>query len=171
MAQETVSTTSSFSLNRQSVGVAILLIIAVAAGVLWLLQQRTVIRPYMIADDRVQLEITQTTKQRERGLSGRTSLGDADGLLFIFPEVDRHGIWMKEMLFPIDIIWVADQKIVDIAPRVPLPPPGTPESELTVYYPRAAANWVIEVPAGTAERRGWKIGDLVVATQYTTLSK
>ncbi|OGL88752.1 hypothetical protein A3H75_00380 [Candidatus Uhrbacteria bacterium RIFCSPLOWO2_02_FULL_51_9] len=158
MDQEIVVKQPPFSSKRATVGVAILLCIAVVAGVLWLLQQRTIIRPFMIGDDLVRLEITQSVGQRERGLSGRTSIGEADGLLFKFPEAGRHGIWMKEMQFDIDIMWVSEGKIVDIAPRVPY---LQTTQELPVYYPRAAANWVIEFPAGTVEQKGWKIGDTV----------
>lgn len=159
MDQETVvKQPLVFFHKRATIGVALLLCMAVVAGVLWLLQQRTVIRPYVIAGDAVRLEITQSAKQRERGLSGRASIGKADGLLFVFPEAGRHGIWMKEMKFDIDIIWVSEGKIVDIAPQVPY---VQTTQELPVYYPRAAANWVIEFPAGTAERKGWKIGDEV----------
>ena len=159
MAEEAAIKSPSFSLNRQTVGVVILLIVAVMAGVLGLLQQRTVIRPFVIGNDPVRFEVTQTAKARERGLSGRPSIGKADGLLFIFPEAERHGIWMKEMRFDIDIIWVSEGKIVDIAPSVPY---VQTTQELPIYYPRALANWVIEFPAGTAEGHGWKIGDEVV---------
>lgn len=132
----------------------------VAAGVLWLLQQRTVIEPYRVGNEVLRLEVTQTAADRQRGLGGRDAIGEADGMLFVFPEVDRHGIWMKDMRFAIDIIWVAQGKIVDIAPRVPY---VQTTQELPIYYPRLDAEWVIEVPAGTAEREEWKIGDPVVA--------
>lgn len=132
----------------------------VAAGVLWFLQQRTVIESYRVGTSTLNFEITQTARDRERGLSGRDAMGKADGMLFVFPEAGRHGIWMKDMRFDIDIVWVAEGKIVDIAPRVPYVK-TTPE--LPIYYPRLDATFVIEVSAGTAEREGWKIGDPVVA--------
>ncbi len=151
---------SSFSLNRASLYTFLFIGMFVAAGVLWFLQQRTVIESYRIGASVVKLEITQTAKDRERGLSGRDMIGGAGGMLFVFPETGRHGIWMKDMRFSIDIIWVADEKIVDIAPRVPYVQTA---QELPIYYPRLDAQFVIEVPAGTAEREGWKIGDPVVA--------
>lgn len=131
-----------------------------AAGVLWFLQQRTVIEPYRVGTSTLNFEITQTARDRERGLSGRDAIGEADGMLFVFPEAGRHGIWMKDMRFDIDIVWVADGKIVDIAPRVPY---VQTTQELPVFYPRLDARFVIEVPSGAAELEGWKIGDLVVA--------
>lgn len=151
---------SPFRLNRQSLYGIGFVVILLAAGVLWLLQQRTVIAPYRVGTSTLNLEITQTARDRERGLSGRDAIGKADGMLFVFPETDRHGIWMKDMRFAIDIIWVADGKIVDIAPRMPY---VQMTQELPVYYPRLDAEWVIEVPAGTAELDEWGIGDVVAA--------
>lgn len=150
----------SFRFTRQSLYGVLFVVMFLVAGVLGFLQQRTVIEPYRVGATVLDVEITQTARDRERGLSGRDTVGRADGMLFVFPEAGRHGIWMKEMRFDIDIIWVAEGKIVDIAPRVPY---ARDAQELPVYYPRLDADWVVEVPAGTAEREGWKIGGPVVA--------
>ena len=150
----------SFRFTRESIYGVLFIVMFLVAGVLGFLQQRTVIEPYRIGATALDVEITQTARDRERGLSGRDAIGEADGMLFVFPEAGRHGIWMKDMRFDIDIVWVADRKIIDIAPRVPY---VQTTQELPIYYPRLPADWVIEVPAGTAEREGWKIGDMVVA--------
>lgn len=154
----------SISLNRQITATGGLIVIIIIAGILWMLQQRTVIKTYQVGEHEVQLEVTQNAKDRIKGLSGRESIGKADGLIFIYTTPGRHGIWMKEMLFPIDIVWVGDAKIVDIAPSVQPPEFETPENELDVYYPRLDANMIIEFEAGFAEEHGLKIGDPVVLT-------
>lgn len=153
----------SFRVNWASRYAVLFIGMFAAAGVLWLLQQRTVVVPYRVGNEVLQLEVTQTAKGRVRGLSGRDSIGKAEGMFFVFPERDRHGIWMKDMRFAIDILWVADGKIVDIAPRVQPPAVDAPDEDLPIYYPRLEADWVIEVPAGVAEIGGWKIEDSVVA--------
>lgn len=55
----------------------------------------------------VSVLLADTELKRIRGLSRRKTIG-ADGMLFVFPREDFHGIWMKEMVFPIDILWLVD---------------------------------------------------------------
>ncbi|PIP73238.1 MAG: hypothetical protein COW88_02485 [Candidatus Lloydbacteria bacterium CG22_combo_CG10-13_8_21_14_all_47_15] len=101
-------------------------------------------------------EIADTPQERTTGLSGRTELTDGTGMLFVFDSPDMYGFWMKEMLFPIDIIWIgADGRIVWILPRV------APESYPTVFRPDRPAQYVLETPAGYAEMHSISVGDSV----------
>ena len=59
-----------------------------------------------IGDAKIYIEIAKTTAELTRGLSGRPTLAENSGLFFIFPNSGIHGIWMKDMDFPIDIIWL-----------------------------------------------------------------
>ena len=52
------------------------------------------------------VDVADTVYTQAKGLSNRQSLGYNEGMLFIFKDVDIHGFWMKDMLFPIDIIWM-----------------------------------------------------------------
>src|SRR3989338_4766663 len=54
------------------------------------------------------VELAQTPEARKQGLSGRQNLCETCGMLFIFPENNRYTFWMKEMNFPLDIIWLKD---------------------------------------------------------------
>lgn len=105
----------------------------------------------------IKVEIASTDSARERGLSGRENLIPGRGMLFVFPKRGSHAFWMKGMKFPIDIIWIDGNKIVDIA-RALLPLDG---EEPRIYRPRGEANFVLEARAGSAEMLGWKIGDEV----------
>lgn len=88
--------------------------------------------------------IADTDEARKQGLSGRSSFGSADGMLFVFPNSDRHGIWMKDMQFAIDIIWIDEQEtIVSIAENV------APNTYPRTFRPSSPAKFVLEVPAGT----------------------
>lgn len=100
----------------------------------------------------------KTIYQQYRGLGKRESLGRYDGMVFVFDVYAKHGIVMRDMMFPIDIVWLRDAKVVDIAPRVQLEP-GTPEQYLRRYYPRVEADIVLELPAGWAEEHDLKLGD------------
>ena len=67
---------------------------------------------------------------------------------------------MRDMHFPLDIIWLDGNKIIDIAPNLP-PEPGLAEEQLTIYRSRAASTLVLELPAGFMERTSLKIGDVI----------
>src|SRR3989338_662243 len=58
------------------------------------------------------VELAVTPAQRERGLSGRDRLEPRSGMLFVFEDDGVRGFWMKGMTFPIDIIWIDDERVV-----------------------------------------------------------
>lgn len=93
-----------------------------------------------------------------KGLGGRDSLGKYDGMIFVYNNYSRSGFVMRDMRFAIDIVWFKDGRVIDIAPNAPVEP-GVPEKQLRVYYPRAEANLVLELPAGWADKHWLKIGD------------
>lgn len=102
-----------------------------------------VIKTISVAATTIKVEIADTELKRKRGLSGRMSLAEGSGMLFVFEESGMWGIWMKDMRFPLDIIWLnTNHKVITIASQV------VPDSFPTVFYPSAPAQYVIEVPAG-----------------------
>lgn len=84
---------------------------------------------------------------RARGLSGRTSLGTNEGMLFRFDEAGTYPFWMKDMQFPIDIVWISGFRIVGFEQNV-MPEPGVPDSELKLYMPPEPVDKVLELAAG-----------------------
>lgn len=102
--------------------------------------------------------------QLHKGLGGRSSLGEYDGMLFIFPYSDQHGIVMRDMGFSIDVVWLLDGEVIDIASGLPLQP-NTLEEELTRYIPRKEVNLVLELPAGWTEENSLKIGDYLTIVE------
>jgi uncharacterized protein len=102
------------------------------------------------------IEISDESHEREQGLSGRTTLPDDYGMLFIFPRAELHGFWMKDMRIPIDIIWLAsDHTIVGITHNV------SPDSYPAVIYPPSPVPYVLEVRSGLAHERGWATSTLL----------
>lgn len=100
-----------------------------------------------IGDASVRVFIANTEAQRTQGLSGRDMLQPKQGMFFIFEEEGNYGIWMKDMKFAIDIIWVNnDGRIVGIEKH------ATPESYPKVFMPSEPARYVIEVAAGFVEQ-------------------
>ena len=99
-------------------------------------------------------EIVATDDERAKGLSGRFFIGDEEGMLFVFREPGYHAIWMKDMLFPIDIAWLdKDFKIIDIEREV------SPSTYPSSFSPQAPATYVLEVNAGFFEEKGISIGN------------
>lgn len=106
-------------------------------------------------DLRVRVEVADTVATRERGLSGHKPLADGEGMYFIFEARGKYQFWMKDMLFPIDIIWIAGNEIADLTVDVPVPVEGEP---LPTYAPRVPVDRVLEVPAGYAQAHGLRLG-------------
>lgn len=104
------------------------------------------------------VELAQTPKQWEHGLSDRDGLDNSDGMLFIFPQYHVPVFWMKDMRFPIDIIWISGNKVVDITPSAPVETSDT----LPTYSPHSAVNMVLETAAGWAKDHDIAIGDTLV---------
>ncbi|TSC83628.1 MAG: hypothetical protein G01um101417_477, partial [Parcubacteria group bacterium Gr01-1014_17] len=99
------------------------------------------------------LRVAQTESERERGLSGVTALAKDEGMLFSFPQNAFHTIWMKNMLIPIDIIWLSDEFfVIDIREN------ASPDSFPEIFSPKQAARFVVELPAGSAKASSITIG-------------
>ena len=106
-------------------------------------------------------ELAQTMLQQMRGLSGRDGLPEDGGMLFLFSNSGSYGIWMKDMKFPIDIVWVRGDKVVGSAENAE-PEPGKPLWSLKIYYPPEEIDRVLEMNAGTVQKYGLKVWDSVV---------
>lgn len=101
------------------------------------------------------MEIANTMISRMKGLSGHAPLADDEGMLFLFGQSGNYGFWMKDMNFPLDIIWVEGDKIITIAPNI------SPDSYPSSFYPDSASDKVIEINAGISQKLGIKVGDEV----------
>ena len=107
-------------------------------------------------------EIAQTPAGRALGLSGRHGLSPQTGMLFVFETENTPALWMRGMLFPLDLIWIGeDCTVVDVTLDVASPAPDTPDSKLPLYEPREPAAYAMEINAGEAERFGIAMGDEV----------
>ncbi len=108
---------------------------------------------------RVTAEVANTLARRRQGLSGRRVLEPGRGMIFPYDPPEQPAFWMPDMHFDIDILWIQDRTIIDVHHDVP----HEVERPLPTYAPSRPVDWVLEVPAGTAAARGWKVGDRVQA--------
>lgn len=112
--------------------------------------------------ERFEVELARTLAEQGSGLSGRASLSQNEGMLFLFPTNQTRHFWMKGMLISIDIIWIKDEKVVGIERNIPVPP-----NELAAMRPYASPvplDTVLEVVGGTSDRLGIVVGDSVGIT-------
>ena len=100
------------------------------------------------------VEIVDTPEKRTQGLSNRSSLSENTGMLFVFSDYRQRNFWMKEMQFPIDMIWISDAQVVGIQKNVPVPT----SSQLLIYTSPKDVNYVVEVNAGWAEQHEISVG-------------
>ena len=107
----------------------------------------------VIGGAELKVEIADTPQKRIDGLSGRQNLDQNKGMLFIFEKPDHYSFWMKNMKFPIDIIWIDEnKKIIDITKN------ASQESYPERFSPKIPAKYVLEVNAGWADKHNVKIG-------------
>lgn len=107
----------------------------------------------VLGGEEINVILADTPVFQERGLSGRTELKENEGMLFVFTSPARLGFWMKDMLFPIDIIWFdAEQKIVDVWEN------AQPRSYPEIRTPKKDAQYVLEVPAHFVQRHNIEFG-------------
>jgi len=96
---------------------------------------------------RFQLEIADSAREQYRGLSGRKSLCPDCGLLFVFGDSQPRNFVMRNMHFPLDIIYLEEGQVSEILVGV------EPETEpLTPHISREAVDMALEINAGEAER-------------------
>ena len=82
-------------------------------------------------------------------MSGRISLPSNEGMLFVFSESAERGFWMRNMSFPIDIIWINKNKtVIGVSNNI------DPETYPNIFFPPSPVKYVLELNAGYAEKNG-----------------
>jgi len=109
------------------------------------------------SDNCFNLEIADAENERILGLMYRENLAPGSGMLFIFPELSEHGIWMKNMLIPLDIIWLDEnKKIIFISKNFQ---PCNIKQKCPTIKPDKKAKYVLEINAGIADNLNLQTGD------------
>ncbi|MCL5781764.1 MAG: DUF192 domain-containing protein [Patescibacteria group bacterium] len=103
------------------------------------------------------VQISNNPSKRELGLSYRVSLPEGAGMLFIFPQPGRYGFWMKDMKFPIDMVWIRpDRTVTGITENV------APDTYPEMFYPPDQnTQFVLELNAGDAKKYGIEAGTVL----------
>lgn len=106
----------------------------------------------------LKVEIVDTPEERELGLSHRTLLGDYEGMYFVFEQNTNSSFWMRDMLIPLDMVFVDEGGIiVDIKENLQ-PCTNTCPS----VFSGTTYRYVLEVNSGFCSTNDVKIGDSVL---------
>lgn len=136
-------------MSARSIGIfldsLLLLTVFVLVGGGVLLVSQTKDRELWLDGVRYHLETVSKPADLAKGLGGRNSLPERNGMLFVFEKADKHCFWMKDMRFSLDIIWLDSQKqVVKVASEV------SANSYPQRFCPDEPAKYVIELNPGLA---------------------
>lgn len=102
------------------------------------------------------LVVAKTPEERTKGLSNWKSLKEDEGMFFVFPKEGKYGFWMKDMFFPIDILWLdREGRVIYMVENV------KPDSYPKTYYPSMPALFVLELPSSSISKERIKVGDII----------
>ena len=102
------------------------------------------------------VELAETEQERNRGLMFKENIDSNKGMLFIFDEEKEYSFWMKDTLFPLDIIWISqDKEVVFIGKNIQ----PCKEDRCKRISPDEKAKYVLEINAGIADEIDLEIGD------------
>lgn len=117
-------------------------------------QQRSRFNTLEIGGQSFTLEVANTQASRELGLGERASLPYNRGMLFVFARSASECFWMKDMHFPLDMVWAnASKQIIYIKSNV------SPNTYPASFCPSKPALYVIELNAGVAANTGMRVGE------------
>ena len=104
----------------------------------------------------IQAIVATSTDDQEKGLGNRESIPKDRGMLFAFPDAGNRGFWMQDMIFPIDMVWINEDKTVaGIISNI------ATSTYPDIYLPLVPVMYVLELNAGTAENFGIATGTLL----------
>lgn len=141
---------------RLLVGLVLVLVGGAAFYILWSqMQPRITLK---IGDGIFTAKLATTDVDRQTGLSGTSQLSANQALILVFDTDDSWSIWMKGMNYPLDIVWLNQQKqVVYIVKNAQ--PDSYPNSS---FEPSKPARYVIELAAGTVDNKAIQVGSPAV---------
>ncbi|VVB77371.1 putative ACR [uncultured archaeon] len=110
--------------------------------------------------NRISVEIADTFAKQALGLMHREGIGSDEGMLFVFGRENQESIWIMDMKFGIDIVWMNSAgKVVGIEEGAV---PCRSIFNCKTYAPSAKAKYVLEINSGKAKRLGIRIGETLL---------
>lgn len=137
--------------EKKIIWIIVIVVIAVVGFLFWGIAKQYLVPTTTISTGitTINARLATTEIQREQGLSGTPVLEPNEGMLFVFDRNAKWPIWMKDMKYPIDIIWIdKNKRVVWIERNV------TPTTYPKSFKPLTESRYVLEVAAGSAQQYG-----------------
>lgn len=105
----------------------------------------------------VKVDVSDDSCKIVLGLSGRKSMSADRGMIFIFRNSGNYGFWMKDMNFPIDILWIDNDFNIT----------GIEKSVSTSTYPsvlgeKYLAKYVLELSSNFSDQNNIEVGNKII---------
>ena len=123
---------------------------------------------YLVMDSKqvAVLEVQSSFSEQARGLAGSSTLPEGEGMLFPVSPPQKVKVWMKDVAFPIDIIFLRNDKIVSIVNNAP----PCINIRCQLYEPNTLVDAVIELRVGQAQKLQLRTGTTISIKQTQPLS-
>jgi uncharacterized membrane protein (UPF0127 family) len=105
------------------------------------------------------VELAKTQEELMKGLSGRNSLPQGQGMLFVFEKPSNYSFWMRGMKFPLDIVFIHDKRVVRVFENVPAA--RADDASPSQFGSDVLSDKVLEINSGQAKKYKIKAGDIV----------
>lgn len=107
--------------------------------------------------------VADTAAEHNHGLMECPHLPEAHGMYFVFQQPSTQPFWMKNMLIPLDIVWISEDRIIGLERSVPI---AGDESSPPRYFAPQPYTAVLEIPAGEADQHSLAIGQEVALIAF-----
>ncbi len=115
--------------------------------------------PLTIANHELHAEVAYTQPARARGLMFRPKMDENAGMLFVFPQNDYYGMWMRNTIIPLSVAFIDEKGVIlNIANMEP--------HSLTVHYSAGLVKYALEVNRGWFAHRKIQAGESVSGLEH-----
>jgi uncharacterized protein len=112
-----------------------------------------------IKDNCFKVKLAVSLQEKERGLMFEKNLALNEGMFFVFEKEGDYSFWMKNMLIPLDIIWINKNREVVFIKENAEP---CINDDCFAIIPNSGAMYVLEINSGLADKFGFEIGNKAV---------
>jgi hypothetical protein len=109
----------------------------------------------------IEAEVARSFREQTNGLMGRESLEEKEGMIFVYQSDLKPSFWMKNMLIPIDMVFIGNDRLIKHIEKN-VPPCQMPDNQCVRYRPHVPIRYVLELQGGFTEKNQVEVGDRVV---------